>query len=135
VGYAFIPIPGRLESHQYRTIVKRITAFYTFLLSQQFRCKRIADQKWGRTTTIKGYKNKDEIAVFEVDLTTDLSISAIRIVKAFENDALMKAVFDSMKKDLILVKPRYKTTSNSTQMLVFCYYYEKDTGESYMSLF
>ena len=45
VGYTFIPIPGRLESHQYRTIVKRIAAFYTFLLYQQFRCKWIADQK------------------------------------------------------------------------------------------
>ncbi len=87
-----------------------------------------------RLGTIKGHKNIDEIAVFKVDLNIDLSISEIRIVKTFENDALMKAVFDSMKKDLILVKPRYKTTANSTQMLVFCYYYEKDDGESYMSL-
>ncbi|TCD01241.1 hypothetical protein [Pedobacter psychroterrae] len=85
--------------------------------------------------TIKGFKNKDEIAVFEVDLTTDLSISAIRNVKKFENEALTKAVFDSMKTDVILVKPRNKTTPKPTQMLMFCYFFEKDTGESYVSLF
>ncbi|RZJ83060.1 MAG: hypothetical protein EOO20_23485 [Chryseobacterium sp.] len=85
--------------------------------------------------TIKGHKNIDEIAVFKVDLNADLSISEISIVKTFENDVLTKAVFDSMKKDLILVKPRYRTTANFAHMLIFCYYYEKDDGESYLSLF
>jgi len=65
VGYAFIPTPGRLESHQYRTIVKRITAFYTFLVSQQFRYKRIADQKWGRTT-LPDIRSKAEAVAEEV---------------------------------------------------------------------
>ena len=85
--------------------------------------------------TIKGHKNKDGIAVFAVDLKTDLSISAVRIVKPFENDALTKAVFDSMKKDIMLVKHPNKKAPNASQMLIFCYYYENDTGESYMGLF
>ena len=84
---------------------------------------------------IKGYKNKDGIAVFQVDLKTDLSISAVRIVKPSENDALTNAVFDSMKKDVMLVKHPNKKAPETSQMILFCYYYEKDTGESYVSLF
>ncbi|TCD01255.1 hypothetical protein [Pedobacter psychroterrae] len=63
---------------------------------------------------IEGYKNKEGFAVFQVDLTTDLSIASIKILKKFQNHALTKAVFDSMKKDLALSKPENKTTANPT---------------------
>ncbi|TCD01268.1 hypothetical protein [Pedobacter psychroterrae] len=84
---------------------------------------------------IEGYKNKDGFAVFQVDLTTDLSIASIKILKKFQNHALTKAVFDSMKKDLTISKPENKTTANPTRMLIFCYCHQFDSGEGSVSLF
>lgn len=42
---------------------------------------------------------------------------------------------DAVGKDVMLVKHPNKKAPETSQMLLFCYYYEKDTGESYVSLF
>ncbi|RZL13677.1 MAG: hypothetical protein EOO89_17150 [Pedobacter sp.] len=85
---------------------------------------------------IKGYKNEDGFSVFQVDVKADLSVSKIKTLKKFQNNALHKAVLGSMKKNLRFYKTGLNKLTAATQVIVFCYYYEKTgTEQSYVSLF
>jgi hypothetical protein len=88
--------------------------------------------------TIKGFKNKDSFAVFQVDVNTDLSVNGVSILKKFQNNELTKIVFNNFKTDLKFVNPPHHTIPNPTRVIVFCYFYENQdpkTRESMVSLF
>jgi len=85
---------------------------------------------------ISGYKNGNRMAVFRADVNTDLSIGKIKALKEFKNRKLNQVYLGLLKKDLKIGKNQ--TLTKSTQIIIFCYYYESDKIEpsfiSYRSL-
>lgn len=72
---------------------------------------------------LRGYKNKNRLAVFQVDVASDLSISRIKPLRKFQNGVLNKVVVDRLKSKLKFDLPPGKTESTATHVLLFCYYY------------
>jgi len=79
--------------------------------------------------TFKGYKNKNKIAAFQVDLNEDLSISRIKQLKKFQNSHLNTLVFNSMKTNLKFYGKRGKPLAKPARLTLFCYYYEQNGSE------
>lgn len=84
--------------------------------------------------TFKGYKNKNSIAVFQVDLNKDFSISRIEQLKKFQNSLLNTLVFNSMKTNLKFNGNFGEPLVKPTRLILFCYYYEKNgSNQSFLS--
>jgi hypothetical protein len=79
--------------------------------------------------TIKGYKNLNEFAVFQVDVNSDMSVAKIKILTRFKNTKLTKAVFNSMKSDLKFVKSDHRKVIGPNRIIIFCYFHESQDDE------
>jgi hypothetical protein len=84
--------------------------------------------------SLKGYKNKNSFAVFQVDVNSDFSIATIKQLKKFQNKKLNKLVYNSMKTDLRLHSRRAEPLTKPTRIILFCYFYN-DSYESFLSFF
>jgi hypothetical protein len=78
--------------------------------------------------SIRGYKNKTNFAVFQVDVNADLSIAGIKVLKKFQNGALNRVVLKKMKANTTFSIGERKLTK-PTQITIVCYFYE-GTGAS-----
>jgi hypothetical protein len=73
--------------------------------------------------SIRGYKNKTNFAVFQIDVNADLSIAGIKVLKKFQNGALNRAVIKKMKANTTFGLRERKLTE-PVQFTIFCYFYE-----------
>ncbi|SMC88540.1 hypothetical protein [Pedobacter africanus] len=85
---------------------------------------------------LKGYKNKNRFAVFQLEVNKDLSITDLKLLQGFQNRALNKAVVSNVKENLKLRNTSGKPVLKPVRMVVFCYFYEQeDTHQSFLSFF
>lgn len=84
----------------------------------------------------KGYKTKRRVAVFQIELATDLSVTSVKQLEKFGNAALDSAVLNSMRTNLKFFKsPEVKIAKPISYVLV-CYYYPGEDGHSsFISLY
>jgi hypothetical protein len=73
--------------------------------------------------SIRGYKNKTNFAVFQIDINPDFSIAGIKVLKKFQNGALNRAVIKKMKADMTFSMGERKLTK-PVQFTIFCHFYE-----------
>lgn len=73
--------------------------------------------------SIRGYKNKSNFAVFQIDVNADLSVAGIKVLKKFQNGALNRAVLKKMKANMTFSVGERKLT-DSVQITIFCYFIE-----------
>jgi len=87
-----------------------------------------------KISLLKGYKNKNSFAVFQVDVNSDFSIAAIKQLKKFQNRKLNKLVQDSMRTDLKFSNRRAQPLTKPTRVILFCYFYKyDDPDQSFLS--
>ncbi|NRF37570.1 hypothetical protein [Pedobacter foliorum] len=86
--------------------------------------------------SFKGYENTNAFAVFQIDVNSDFTIAKVKQLKNFQNKKLNSLVFKSMKTNLTLSGKRGKPLAKSTQLFLFCYYYEQNgSQQSFLSFF
>jgi hypothetical protein len=73
--------------------------------------------------SIRGYKNKSNFAVFQIDINPDLSIAGIKVLKKFQNGALNRAVLKQMKANMTFSIGEPKLTK-PVQITIVCSFYE-----------
>ena len=82
--------------------------------------------------TIKGYKNNNRFAIFEVEVGPNLSISKVNTIKRFQNRNLHQAVLKSVQHSTLgsytLDSPKVLTP---TPVILVIYYYDQE--QSYQS--
>lgn len=82
--------------------------------------------------TIKGYKNNNRFAIFEVEVGPNLSISKVNTIKRFQNRNLHQAVLKSVQHSTLgsytLDSPKVSTP---TPVILVIYYYDQE--QSYQS--
>lgn len=89
-----------------------------------------------KISSLKGYKNKNSFAVFQVDVNPDLSIATVNQLKKFQNRKLNKLANSSMKTDLKFANTSRKPLTKTTSVIVFCFFYQDDgINESFLSFF
>ena len=87
-----------------------------------------------KISLLKGYKNKNSFAVFQVDVNSDFSIADIKQLKKFENGKLNKLVNDSMKTELTFVGKRGQPFAKPTKVILFCFFYQNEgSNQSFLS--
>ncbi|MES2829765.1 MAG: hypothetical protein V4687_16525 [Bacteroidota bacterium] len=74
--------------------------------------------------SIKGYKNRNRFAVFQVNVDVSKTVTNVTTLRKFQNEELNKLITDKFKTELKfgnslpLTKP--------AQLFIFCYFYEKE---------
>lgn len=68
----------------------------------------------------KKYNNRNKMAVYRIDVNTDLSINKITSLQKFDNKRLNRAYLKILKKGLQISKD--KKLTKPTYLIVFCYY-------------
>ena len=87
-----------------------------------------------RLTSIRGYDNKNRLAVYLVSITPELIVSEIKTLQTFQNDALNRAIIDRLRVGLQFI-PKHPVTG-PTQMIIFCQYFKNETPEkSFVKLY
>jgi len=71
--------------------------------------------------SIRGYKNKTNFAVFQIDVNADLSIAGIKVLKKFQNGALNRVVLKKIKANMTFSIGEPKL-AESVQITIFCYF-------------
>ena len=86
--------------------------------------------------SLKGYKNKNSFAAFQVDVNSDFSIAAIQQLKKLKNAKLNKLILNSMKTKLKVTGRRGRPLTKPERIFVICYFYQQSgTRQSYLSLY
>jgi hypothetical protein len=73
--------------------------------------------------SIRGYKNKTNFAVFQIEVNADLSIAGIKVIKKFQNGALNRAILKKMKANTTFGLWERKLTK-PVQITIVCSFYE-----------
>ena len=86
--------------------------------------------------SINGFKAKQRIAVFQIELATDFSVTAVKQLEKFGNAALDIAVLNSMRTNLKFSNTEKAYLDKPISYLVVCYYYPGEDGRSsFISLY
>jgi hypothetical protein len=86
--------------------------------------------------SLKGYKNNNSFAAFQVDVNSDFSITAVQQLKKLKNAKLNKLVLNSMKTKLKITGRRGKPLTKPAKVFLICYFYQQSgSRQSYLSLF
>lgn len=84
--------------------------------------------------SLKGYKNNNSFAAFQLDVNSDFSIATIKQLKKFQNRKLNRLVYDIMRADLTLSSRRAQPLTKPTRVILFCYFYKDDDhDQSFLS--
>ncbi|MES2829766.1 MAG: hypothetical protein V4687_16530 [Bacteroidota bacterium] len=81
--------------------------------------------------SLKGYKNKNKMAVHQVYINSDLTIGKIKSIQKFENARLNTDYITVLKKSLNI--KHNEPLNKPTLITIICYYYEEKGQPSFVS--
>lgn len=85
---------------------------------------------------IKGYKNNNRFAVFQVDVNSNLSITKVSSLKKFQNRNLQKAVLSSVEHALVDAEGADRLNQDTPRPLILVLYFYNDekSAKSFVSM-
>lgn len=82
----------------------------------------------------KGYEVNDNIALYEIKVSTKLKIKKVKALKEFDNAALSKEILKCLSKNFIIDNKEIKKIPKKTKIYIAYAYYKNDNpNESFMS--